>query len=204
MTRQAPTRRADSGRAKARKLNQGLRHELRKFPRAAVEKYIRHVGATLGQVRTVREFSDVCEWRANLVRLDEARAALAAELAKFPMAAPLPSRVEDFDNPAAFDFPADEHFYRAAHAARGAVTELRAQIARSLKRTPSRRHGRPEADAEGVLADLARRYLETFGERPRSTPGGTFANVATLVLENLHGTAPRDVSRQMKAALKSL
>ena len=204
MTRKTTPARQTPRREAARKLNEGLRHELRRFPADKVAAFVRSVGATLGEAEILAEASDVAKWRSDLLRLDDAAAEFAAEVAVLRRATPLPPRVESLDDPAAFGDPSDAEFYRANHEARAALKKLREQIARSLTRAPARRRGRREAAAQGVLAVLARRYLELFGERPRSTPGGTFANVAALVLENLHGSMPADVSRQVRAAIKSL
>jgi hypothetical protein len=87
--------------------------------------------------------------------------------------------------------------YQAAAAA--LATELR-----GIEPPAQRRRGRPKADARGILAKLARRYLEIFNERPSTTPGGRFSNVAVLILRELQDAPAEDVSRHVSAAVRAI
>lgn len=55
-----------------------------------------------------------------------------------------------------------------------------------------------------MLSVIARRYMEIFNERPTTTPGGRFSNVAIIVLAELKGIEPEDVSRHVRAAVRAL
>jgi hypothetical protein len=95
-----------------------------------------------------------------------------------------------------------ECFYSALRDAARACAVMIVEIDKALGNRA--RRGRPRADDQGLLGKLAADYQWHFGERPSTTPGGTFANIATLLLQNLHGRAPRNVSRQVRAAIRSM
>jgi hypothetical protein len=88
---------------------------------------------------------------------------------------------------------APRQLYRARDRARAAVTEYLRQIEGSLVLAEHQRKRR--ADATGLLARIADRYAEIFGEQPVTTPGETFSNLAARIL------GQDDVSRQVRAAL---
>jgi hypothetical protein len=89
---------------------------------------------------------------------------------------------------------APRQLFRARDRARAAVTEYLRQIEGSLALTEHQKKRRA-ADATGLLARIAERYAEIFGEQPVTTPGGTFSNLAARIL------GQDDVSRQVRAAL---
>lgn len=192
-----------------RKLRAGIERELRDEPARVVAEFTRSVGVYLGAAKTLAEirgtFGNEATRLRELQRLRRITEKLAAESARYRsmVARPYSYRVTDMF----LAWPTTEpdigqSFYRAHYRATQAAKALRAEIDTAL--VSPRRRGPPSADDLGLLARIAARWRELFDERPTSTPGGKFANVATLVLENLHGRPPRDVSRQVRAALKAI
>ena len=188
----------------ARKLNQGIRWELRRYPADKVAAFVRTVGAALGSADIWREHADEAKRLRDLARLESATERYIAELGRPVLAHEFPRRMHGAVLADDRDRKQAERFYRARQAALEAALTMQHEARTALQIAKPRRRGRPAADDLGLLARLAARYLALFGERPTSTPGGTFVNVATLALENLHGRAPRDVSRQVRAALKTI
>ncbi len=101
------------------------------------------------------------------------------------------------------DDNADAPYWRALRQFREAAAALDAEL-HAATTAPQRRRGRPAADARKMLSVIARRYMEIFNERPTTTPGGRFSNVAIIVLAELKGIEPEDVSRHVRAAVRAL
>jgi hypothetical protein len=97
----------------------------------------------------------------------------------------------------------DARYWNALRQFHAAAEALDHEL-RGIEETPARKRGRPRADARMMLSVIARRYFEIFGERPTTTPGGRFSNVAVIVLAELRDVAPEDVSRHVRAAVRSL
>ncbi len=97
----------------------------------------------------------------------------------------------------------DTRYWSALRQFHAAAEALEREL-RGIEETPARKRGRPRADARMMLSVIARRYFEIFGERPTTTPGGRFSNVAVIVLAELRDVAPEDVSRHVRAAVRSL
>jgi len=184
---------------RARKLNDGIRWELRQHPPAKVAAFVKTVGVSLGAAEIFLASCDEAKRRADLERLKRATEEYRDVLCQPVSAREFPRSI--VGKP---DADRGEPFYRARETAWRAADELLVEIGTALRLAKPRARGRPKADEVGLLTRIAARYLELFGERPTGTPGGTFANIATLVLENLYGKAPRDVSRQVRAAIKML
>lgn len=206
MTRKTPAymQPAGTARAAARKLNDGIRWELRHYPADKVAAFVRTVGVALGEAELFAQLQREPGRRRDLERLKKATENYLAELGRPVYAQALPRRIHgataDDDRTRA----RAEAFYRARQAANMAAADLLQHAEHALRDMKAQRRGRPGADDFGLLARIAARYLALFGERPTSTPGSAFVNVATLALENFHGQAPRDASRQVRAALKAL
>lgn len=76
------------------------------------------------------------------------------------------------------------------------IAALEGEIA---KRAP-KRTGRPSADPNGMLAEVARTYADTLEVEPTSTEGGTFYKVA---FEILLGKGIKDPQRWVLAAIRN-
>lgn len=201
MKRRAPAYKRPGALAEARKLNDGIRHELRRYPADKVAAFVRSVGAALGSTEIAAQYADETARRESVERLLRATQDYQRELGRFVLAREFPANLAV--KPAARQDNAAQ-FYRARAEALRATSEVRLEAERALRLAKRPTRGRRKADPHGLLTRIARRYVQLFGVRPTSTPGGAFSNIAALVLENLHGTAPRDVSRQVRTALKAL
>jgi hypothetical protein len=92
----------------------------------------------------------------------------------------------------------------AAEEAEAAVHRFQTLLTQTLPADGQpRKRSRPRAGEGGMVRGLARDYQEILGERPTTTPGGTFANVVVFTLTACRGRVPHDVSRQLRAALGS-
>lgn len=189
--------------AAARKLAEGIRFELRRFPRKDVDQFVRSVGATLGAYDVWRKYNRN-ERRAALLKLDAATRAYLAAL-RTPAIAYFPDRIDEGMRPGTdADRGELEAYYRAQQAALQAVDVFQRRLIDALRKSPPRPRSRPPADAFGLLARIALRYRVVLGKKPTTTPKGAFYNIAILVLENAHGEAPNDVARQVRTAIKTL
>lgn len=216
-------------RAAANRLNAGIRRELSKFPQDKVDQFLRSVFGAISAHDIVKVYTEKNR-RAELDKLRKAATAFLEEGVKPVMGDRFPQRVASmlqtssastaFDNYAE-DFywqegrqpvalssslgsPHAQRFYRARVTARNAVADYLLEIKSILKLTEPRPRSRPPADEYGLLSRIAQQHFETFGVRPTQTPGGTFSNIIALVLEHVDGRMPRDVSRQIKAALENM
>lgn len=197
---------------KARAIDQGLRLDLDRFPRKKVKAFIRSVHTAIYAHEEVQTRSET-ERRDKLRKLKAAAEAYLGTGFQIVQTDPYRLRVGKalrFDPdrviivPGLTSWPvrraqpespdAPRQLYRARDRARGAVTEYLRQIEGSLALAEHRRQRRA-ADATGLLAQIADRYAEIFGEQPVKTPGGTFSNLAARIL------GQDDVSRQVRAAL---
>jgi len=196
---------------KAREIAKGLRVDLDRFPRRKVKAFIRSVRITIHaheefQTRSETQRRDklrrlkataetylgtgfqivhVDPHRLRVgkaLRFDPDRVIIVPGLTSWPV------RRAQRESP-----DAPRQLYRARDRARAAVTEYLRQIEGSLVLAEHQRKRR--ADATGLLARIADRYAEIFGEQPVTTPGGTFSNLAARIL------GQDDVSRQVRAAL---
>jgi len=83
--------------------------------------------------------------------------------------------------------------------ARERVMQLRENLSHLIGRLEqSERRGRQGADADGVLAEIARIYQEILGESPTTTMGGPFTNIVALLLDQ------NNVERPVRAAVAAL
>lgn len=189
--------------AAARKLAEGIRFELRRFPRKDVDQFVRSVGAALGAYDIWRQY-DRKSRHAALVDLDKATRAYLKAM-ETPVVVYFPDRMDAGMRVASNPDTAEmEAFYRAKAKALEAAQSFQRRVAAALVKSPPPARSRPPADAVGLLARVAQKYLEILGTKPATTPNGTFSNIAILLLENAHGTAPKDVARQVRAAIKTL
>ena len=195
---------------KRREVDKGLRLELDRFPRKEVKAFIRSVHIAI-------HAHEETQTRSQTQRRDKLRTLQAAAQnylgTGFQIVRGDPSRVRvhkalRYDPNAAIIIPgltswpvrraqsespdAPRQLYRARDRARGAVIEYRRQIEGSLALAEQQKRRR--ADATGLLARIADRYAEIFGEQPVATPGETFSNLAARIL------GQDDVSRQVRAA----
>jgi hypothetical protein len=201
---------SDDWRPAAKRLNDGLRGVLHELPAGKVDAFVRSVGASLG-TRDIHQQYGEAERRAALKQLLKETKRFKNAVGAFILARPFPTAI---DSPTsvpplalilmqrrAIDVDA---FYAAQAQAATAARELSEQVERALYEAPPPRVGRPPADEFGLLAKLARRYLEIFGKRPTSTRTGEFARIAEIVLEHVRGHECQDVTRQVSAALKGM
>ena len=194
-------RRPADGRAVARKLRERHRAGVARLSRESSGGIHARGGIYLDTAKLLTDIRGTVANEAkrlrDLQRLRRVTEKFVAESARFrPMfARPFPYKVTDCSRLA--DDRAGhraEFLPRTLSCDRGRESTARGD--RHGARQP-RRRGRPAADDLGLLAQIAGSWRELFDERPTATPGGKFANVATLVLENLHGRPPRDVSRHV-------
>lgn len=209
-----------------KKMNDGIRKELRAFDNDTVEEFINYVGMTLTYYNAIRKLSE----RSRKDALLNIRKSIEdfLEVGFYPvMADPVPKKVPlrpvEHTTKGALGFVAllgpfvpsdsrveDAHtatsfkFYEARDAAQRAVCEYLSELKNVLTEAVPRPAQRPSADAHGVIASIAVAYITLFNKLPRITPGSTFSNIAVLVLENMHGKAPSDVTRQIKAAAATI
>jgi hypothetical protein len=186
-----------------RVLFDGLRRELQSFTAKDVDAFIGLVGSAVIAASATKQWANEGERRQKLLKRQQAARAYLRIAGSSPvLARPYPARISSA-SPHTLALPDDDakRFYRAQEAARAAVAEELRETALALESINKNPRGKPKADTTGLLARVAHGYRETFGKRPTSTPGGTFANVATLVLQYQTGKMPRDVSRQVRAAL---
>ena len=189
--------------AAARKLRKGIEWELRDYPARQLEVFTRDVEPISPwpkDHRYSRRTANEAKRLRDLQRLRRITEKFVAESARFPCSrARTCTRCRTCSSPPTTEPESAEFLLAQGHAAAAAKTLL-AEIDTAL--VSPRRRGRPAADDLGLLMRIAERWRGLFDERPTSTPGGKFANVATLVLEHLHGRPPRDISRQLRAALR--
>lgn len=181
-----------------------LRHELRSFPATDVETFIGSVVSATDQISAFRQWADEGERARRLLKMQRLARAYLRDGFPAVLARPYPARISR-TSPHTLAIPDRDarRFYEAREAAHAAVeTQLR-EIELALKSVRKKPRGQPSADHIGLLARIAHCYLKSFGKRPTSTPGSAFANVAALVLRYQTGKNPRDVSRQVRAAIRS-
>ena len=196
---------------KAREIDKGLRLDLDRFPRKKVKAFIRSVHTAIYAHEEFQTRSEI-ERRDKLSKLKAAAQTYLGTGFQIVQGDPYRPRHEKalrFDPdrviivPGLTSWPvrraqpespdAPRQLYRARDRARAAVTEYLRQIEGSLALAEHQKKRR--ADATGLLARIADRYAEIFGEQPVTTPGGTFSNLAARIL------GQDDVSRQVRAAL---
>jgi len=195
---------------KAREIKKGLRLDLDRFPRKKVKAFILSVHTA---IRAHEEFQTRSETQRRdklrklkataetylgtgfqivhtdphslrvdkALRFDPDRVIIVPGLTSWPVRRAQPESPD-----------APRQLYRARDRARGAVIEYLRQIEGSLALAEHEKKRR--ADATGLLARIADRYAEIFGEQPVATPGETFSNLAARIL------GQDDVSRQVRAA----
>lgn len=189
-----------------RSFRQDLSRELRKFPASKVRIFIGKVVliVTHSEIHFPSELERAEAIRLTLARVLDLQKTLSSNRNKlYPM--PFPTRVgERMSNIAAADARIQESFFRSKRQMEDAAHAFLKELRKAETRTETRGRGRPAADSIGTLAAAARHYFDVFGERPTTTPGATFSNVATLILRELTGTAPEDISRQVRAAVRSI
>jgi hypothetical protein len=196
---------------KAREIDKGLRLDLNRFPRRKVKAFIRSVHTAIYAHEEFQTRSEI-QRRGKLRKLKAAAQTYLGTGFQIVQGDPYRPRVEKalrFDPdrviivPGLTSWPvrraqpespdAPRQLYRARDRARAAVTEYLRQIEGSLALAEHQKKRR--TDATGLLARIADRYAEIFGEQPVTTPGGTFSNLAARIL------GQDDVSRQVRAAL---
>jgi hypothetical protein len=197
---------------KVREIDKGLRLELDRFPRKKVKAFIRSVHTAIYAHEEFQTRSET-QRRDKLRKLKAAAETYLGTGFQSVQADPYRLRVDKalrFDPdrviivPGLTSWPvrraqpkrqiAPRQLYRARDRARAAVTEYVRQIEGSLALAEHQKKLRA-ADATGLLARIADRYAEIFGEQPVTTPGGTFSNLAARIL------GQDDVSREVRAAL---
>jgi hypothetical protein len=195
---------------KAREIKKALRLDLDRFPRKKVKAFILSVHTAIHAHEEFQTLSET-QRRDKLRKLKAAAETYLGTGFQIVQADPYRLRVDKalrFDPdrviivPGLTSWPvrraqpespdAPRQLYRARDRARGAVIEYLRQIEGSLALAEHQKKRR--ADATGLLARIADRYAEIFGEQPVATPGGTFSNLAARILGH------DDVSRQVRAA----
>ena len=192
---------------KAREIDKGLRLDLDRFPRKKVKAFILSVHNAIYEHEEFQTRSET-QRRDKLRKLQAAAETYLGTGFQIVQADPYRLRVDEalrFNPDAAIIVPgltswpvrraqlAPRQLYRARDRARAAVTEYLRQIKGNLA-LAEHQTKRRAADATGLLARIADRYAEIFGEQPVTTPGGTFSNLAARIL------GQNDVSRQVRAA----
>lgn len=201
------TVRADS----VRDLHKGIRRALREFPKAKVDQFLRCVNTSLVAI----ELLDAAPERGRVKALQGQRA-LVSKFLQMGVgqvgAEALSGDVSDLLRPVAIGATGEfeRRFYLARQRAQEAVADYAAVLNEAINSAPRRRPSRPRADANGLLARIARKYQEIFGARPVSTPGGAFSNVVVEVLNYANRKTPEerekpiDVTRQVRAAIRAM
>ena len=87
---------------------------------------------------------------------------------------------------------------------RTALREYQSQVDLVVTKTDAPQRGQPAADSDGLYAEIATAFEDCLGQAPKTTPGGSFSNIVTLVREALEGRRRSDVSKVVRAALKKM